>query len=434
MQAAGPLTASYTAVTASAPATGIIGAPVRQLPSVFSTAAVTSSGSSPKSTGVSYISSVAYSRPAAAAAQQPRPSQLKEREGEDDEDDSEDEEGQQAPQVGPGGITRAEDAPKPPPGAEHPSMGSDEHEEGSCKRCCFYPRNRCLNGYNCEFCHYDHEKRKRKSKKKKKKDKDGTTVTQATVLSGGLPLEAPSGATVLSGMTSVAPSLLSVADRRPLVSTTMPTLQYTEGYSLPPAYMGMDLGQAQPLMSTAPYQVASTLAAPSYYAAATGSNGVVVSDNVQYLGTQPAIAATSYVNDWGMYGQQMQYQSDAIYTTGPPLHDASLLLSPFQTLATPAPQALQPRGLGLWAPPVEAPRLPHEIKDFMAPPPMEAPRAFPPTPGGTTVSILSAPPPQPSSIVPASTSTTTTAPRFAPPMSSPKLPKDVMLSLQQQSY
>lgn len=41
------------------------------------------------------------------------------------------------------------------------------HDEGSCKRCCFFPRNRCTNGQDCEFCHYEHEKRtssKRKSK------------------------------------------------------------------------------------------------------------------------------------------------------------------------------------------------------------------------------------------------------------------------------
>jgi len=62
------------------------------------------------------------------------------------------------------------DAPKPPPGAEHPSLGSAGHAAGICKRCCFFPRGRCANGYTCEFCHYEHEKRKRKNKKKKKKD------------------------------------------------------------------------------------------------------------------------------------------------------------------------------------------------------------------------------------------------------------------------
>lgn len=84
----------------------------------------------------------------------------------DDDDDSEAERQQAA--LAAAGMT-AENAPKPPPGAEHPSLGSAFHDSGSCKRCCFYPRNRCLNGYECEFCHYEHEKRKRKNKKNKKK-------------------------------------------------------------------------------------------------------------------------------------------------------------------------------------------------------------------------------------------------------------------------
>mmetsp|Transcript_70544 Transcript_70544/g.131976 ORF Transcript_70544/g.131976 Transcript_70544/m.131976 type:complete len:399 (+) Transcript_70544:166-1362(+) len=52
---------------------------------------------------------------------------------------------------------------------ELPSMGSKRHLEGQCKRCCFFPKGRCLNGYDCEFCHFEHEKRRRKKKKKKSK-------------------------------------------------------------------------------------------------------------------------------------------------------------------------------------------------------------------------------------------------------------------------
>jgi len=59
--------------------------------------------------------------------------------------------------------------PRPPPGALHPSVGSARHALGACRRCCFFPRGRCINGYDCEFCHYEHEKRKRKSKRKGKK-------------------------------------------------------------------------------------------------------------------------------------------------------------------------------------------------------------------------------------------------------------------------
>jgi len=52
--------------------------------------------------------------------------------------------------------------PQPPAGASHPSVGSEGHSVGACKRCCFFPRGRCMNGYDCQFCHYEHEKPKRK--------------------------------------------------------------------------------------------------------------------------------------------------------------------------------------------------------------------------------------------------------------------------------
>lgn len=108
----------------------------------------------------------AAATPPPAAAAPPAPLARVEQEGSDEEDDSENEQ-QQQQQSG----RSPEDAPKPPPGALHPSMGSENHAEGTCKRCCFFPRNRCNNGYDCEFCHYEHEKRKRKNKKSKKKNK-----------------------------------------------------------------------------------------------------------------------------------------------------------------------------------------------------------------------------------------------------------------------
>lgn len=47
---------------------------------------------------------------------------------------------------------------------ELPSVGSLGHSVGQCSRCCFHPKGRCLNGYNCRYCHFDHEKRPRKKK------------------------------------------------------------------------------------------------------------------------------------------------------------------------------------------------------------------------------------------------------------------------------
>jgi len=44
--------------------------------------------------------------------------------------------------------------------AELPSIGSAQHWDGTCQRCCFFPKGRCANGVSCEFCHYSHEKRR----------------------------------------------------------------------------------------------------------------------------------------------------------------------------------------------------------------------------------------------------------------------------------
>jgi len=48
-----------------------------------------------------------------------------------------------------------------------PSIGSYAHLSGQCSRCCFHPKGRCANGYSCQFCHFDHDKRPRNGKKKR---------------------------------------------------------------------------------------------------------------------------------------------------------------------------------------------------------------------------------------------------------------------------
>lgn len=72
--------------------------------------------------------------------------------------------------------------------ASLPSVGSALHTEGLCKRCCFFPKGRCLNGEQCEFCHFEHEKRRRKKKKKKK----GTQHDSSDSEEGDAPLQASS--------------------------------------------------------------------------------------------------------------------------------------------------------------------------------------------------------------------------------------------------
>lgn len=90
--------------------------------------------------------------------------------------DDEEEDGEETEQP-----TSAGDIPAPPPGALHPSIGSEGHASGECKRCCFFPRGRCANGYLCTFCHYEHERRKRKSKRNTNKEgKVASALQQGT--------------------------------------------------------------------------------------------------------------------------------------------------------------------------------------------------------------------------------------------------------------
>jgi len=189
------------------------------------------------STGVSYSSALPY-RPAAEAA---KASQLDAVEqgasskADEDSIDSDAEDGLPAKGM--------EDAPKPPPGAEHPSLGSQAHDQGTCKRCCFYPRNRCLNGYNCDFCHYDHEKRKRKSKKKKKKsDKDGTGDGQ-----GGSDDEATIGGHLENGLqVHDLPHLAGATGDLPL-SMLASALQAPEYEVSAASYYAAAAGHAEPV-------------------------------------------------------------------------------------------------------------------------------------------------------------------------------------------
>ena len=60
--------------------------------------------------------------------------------------------------------------------AQLPSIGSANHFNGTCDRCCFHPKGRCLNGYSCQHCHFDHEKRKRKGKKRTDRAEQGSEV------------------------------------------------------------------------------------------------------------------------------------------------------------------------------------------------------------------------------------------------------------------
>lgn len=64
-------------------------------------------------------------------------------------------------------------------GAQHlneddlPSVGSKGHFDGTCKRCAFFPKGRCLNGKDCTHCHLPHESRPRNRKRRARRAEKG---------------------------------------------------------------------------------------------------------------------------------------------------------------------------------------------------------------------------------------------------------------------
>lgn len=74
-----------------------------------------------------------------------------------------------------------------------PSIGSALHGTGECKRCNFFPKGRCGNGKNCQFCHYPHDKRKPSRQEKRERraawlggqDDDPSTDGQSPVAKVG---------------------------------------------------------------------------------------------------------------------------------------------------------------------------------------------------------------------------------------------------------
>jgi len=248
-----------------------------------------------------------------------------------------------------------EDAPKPPPGALHPSEGSEAHESGTCKRCCFYPRGRCTNGYNCEFCHYEHEKRKRKNKKKKKKDNAAAVVTAATVLSiGGQQVNVGVQPQLVQNMTSLAPATSSIYSSAPGACFYEAGDPRSYGLSRPMAPLLQPLATTQAVYSTAP-------AEPMYQA---------MPPPMPILPPQPTLAPApqmaappGFVSFQAADGRQVFVQQ-----TAP------------QPLGMPPPLATQPAPLfgadvvTPMPPPMQSPKMARVIGGPAFPPPMASPK------------------------------------------------------------
>merc|ERR1719271_1704959 len=75
---------------------------------------------------------------------------------------------------------------EPPPSdatfdGELPSVGSEGHFDGSCKRCAFFSKGRCRNGKDCTHCHFPHEPRSRLRKRAASKACKGSCADENEV-------------------------------------------------------------------------------------------------------------------------------------------------------------------------------------------------------------------------------------------------------------
>lgn len=50
--------------------------------------------------------------------------------------------------------------------SELPSIGSSSHFSDECRACCWFPKGRCVNGFDCQYCHFDHDKSKIRKKRR----------------------------------------------------------------------------------------------------------------------------------------------------------------------------------------------------------------------------------------------------------------------------
>lgn len=306
-------------------------------------------------------------------------------EDDDAEDDDSENEAQQQQQPG----RKVEDAPKPPPGALHPSLGSDQHAAGTCKRCCFFPRGRCTNGYECEFCHYDHEKRKRKNKKKKKKD--GSAAVDGISQPGAVRqvMQVPGGGLMMMPSQASAPH---------------PVMYAMPRHAMPPAAFTSQVVMPTTLPQAAPAVEVSADSSPTQQAPAQPPQYVAQANPMILPGYPPP-----------------QYVQGPQFTTAPPqymmpppqqyvLHNGQVVMQPhppFQYVLQPPPQqapAVQSTA-GLAPPPPSPPNL--QFVETTAPPPMQSPKLGQSFPSPLSGSVLAG------TIVP-------------PPMVSPKLPRSIV--------
>lgn len=181
-----------------------------------------------------------------------------------------------------------------------PSMGSALHGKGECKRCNFFAKGRCRNGFDCTFCHFPHNRRKlsRQEKREGKELDSDTSSCEVTplLMSQKVPLEVAAGPPGLRP----PPGLPAPASEATMGAPTLlpPTLPPTSapclGNMMPQWYLSSPschlpllatgsplLSTSSPFLSTDPPPTAAPTAAPAETAPVMWDNcAAMVGDSI----------------------------------------------------------------------------------------------------------------------------------------------------------
>lgn len=143
-----------------------------------------------------------------------------------------------APSIAPADVQEAE-AANGVLQKDLPSIGSAGHHIGECRRCNFFAKGRCQNGYSCEFCHLPHERQKLTRQEKR----DQRAARQADNLKTGDSSDAeaatPPQVPTPTGSIMRGPPGLSLPE--PLLAVPPQALIGSAvGFHMPDSFMRMD--------------------------------------------------------------------------------------------------------------------------------------------------------------------------------------------------
>lgn len=137
--------------------------------------------------------------------------------------------------------------------SELPSLGSALHAAGECRRCNFFAKGRCRNGFNCTFCHLPHDRRKLSRQEKRDlqaarraqgmESASDSSEDELTAQQSG-PLLSPAGARAPPGLFLICEEVKPEDSSAPIVAST----SAVSGAALPPGLRppGLPAPAAQP--------------------------------------------------------------------------------------------------------------------------------------------------------------------------------------------